>query len=169
MIEWRVIPGFENYEASNLGDIRNARTGKPISQWQYKTGYKGVTLYRDGKKHSSTVHKCITGAFFGPKPEGLIVNHKDEDRTNNNIDNLEYVTYTYNNNYGNRLQKVHDSNPNKIAIVAENIATGEIKKYDSIHSADRDLNISFKLISRVVSGERNYTHGYKFYKQGELY
>lgn len=112
---WRSIDGYEGlYEVSNTGLIRsldrfvgnrNRIKGKILSIRIEKDGYCSVALSKDGKIKRYKIHRLVAQAFI-PNPEGLPqVNHKDENKTNNNVDNLEWCTSKYNINYGSRLNK----------------------------------------------------------------
>ena len=96
MEEWRVIPGFEMYEASNLGNIRSLNYRKKKGNIQVlkpcvdkKKGYSYINL---GRNNIKTVHSLVCLAFLGEKPEGLDIDHKDRNPRNNNLSNLRYVT-----------------------------------------------------------------------------
>lgn len=106
---WKPIPGYEGlYEVSNLGRVKrlgreyvDSRGGKRaietkiMSQFESKTrgGYLYVSLIKDRKKSCMRVHRLVARAFLGEPPtEDHQVDHIDGDRTNNRIDNLEYVT-----------------------------------------------------------------------------
>lgn len=86
---WKPIPGYEGrYWASNLGRIKSRR--KILKTHYSESGYEKVSLYKHGKK----VHRLVMAAFEGEKPyPEFEVNHKDGDRSNNKLDNLEYVTH----------------------------------------------------------------------------
>ena len=88
MSEFRPIPSVPNYEASDEGLIRNATKGNIIKAQINKRGY--AVLEVGGKTH--TVHKLVTEAFFGKRPDGKQVNHKNGVRNDNSLFNLEYVT-----------------------------------------------------------------------------
>lgn len=108
MNEFRSIPGFEEYEASSEGIIRRSpnplkirikiNLGRIMKQSLCKkSGYLAVCLSRNGKTFYPNVHILVARAFLGPKPtEKIVVNHKDEDKLNNAIQNLEYCTRSYN-------------------------------------------------------------------------
>ncbi len=109
---WKSIPSFEGfYEASNTGQIKRLKHGKGsrgehVMQSQIdRNGYRQIQLYRDGIKHCLHVAPLVASAFFGPCPQGLEVNHIDGDKTNNCIENLEYVTRSENQKhaYAHRL------------------------------------------------------------------
>ena len=114
--EWRPIPGYEGlYEVSNLGRVRSVdryvkskgesywlRKGKMLSPTKDKNGYLKVNLSCNGKHNIIRVHRLVTEAFL-PNPDNLPeVNHKDEDKTNNRVENLEWCDHKYNMNYGTR-------------------------------------------------------------------
>jgi hypothetical protein len=93
MIEWRLIPGYENYEVSNTGLIRDARTQRLRTQHMTPLGYYFATLLRpDQKPKMMRVHRAVCMAFL-PNPENHPdVNHKDLDKGNNHLDNLEWIS-----------------------------------------------------------------------------
>lgn len=78
---------------------------KQMKQTVHTKGYKTVSLTKDGKTKTVFVHRIVAEAFI-PNPNNLpMVNHKDEDKTNNFADNLEWCTVSYNNTYGNAQKK----------------------------------------------------------------
>ena len=79
--------------------------GKQMKQALHTKGYKIVSLTRDGRTKTAFVHRLVAEAFL-PNPDALpYVNHKDEDKTNNFLDNLEWCTAQYNSTYGNARKK----------------------------------------------------------------
>lgn len=106
---WKDIEGFENrYEISSFGNVRNKKTEKYIKPTCDPHGYYFVTLRKVGetKTNSNKIHRLVAKAFI-PNPEHLpCVNHKDGDKSNNNVDNLEWCTYQYNiqHSFANGLQ-----------------------------------------------------------------
>lgn len=112
--EWRPIQGFEqDYEVSSQGRIRSHRKGfvqilKPIfEKWN---GYFTVSLFdADGRMHKAKIHRLVALAFI-PNPHGYpCVNHKDENKTNNRADNLEWCTKAYNSVYGTSRQRARET------------------------------------------------------------
>jgi hypothetical protein len=98
---WKVIPNFSKYEASSLGRLRSLnykRTGKvKVLKPSVTGGYLKTMLQMDSGKYSSRyVHKFVTITFLGECKSGLEVNHKDGNKLNNSISNLEYVTKSEN-------------------------------------------------------------------------
>lgn len=105
MEEWRPIVGFEGlYEVSNTGQVRNHR-GKLLRPGLDHQGYLKCVLCKGGKTKTIYIHRLVAQAFI-PNPMYLKqVNHKDEDKSNNNVDNLEWCTARYNVNYGSAQKK----------------------------------------------------------------
>lgn len=119
---WSNIEGFENsYEVSNLGRVRGKRQtrkskgisisvvqGKILKQKTDKDGYKEVKLCKDGKLYCKRVHRLVASAFI-PNPNNYpIINHIDENPSNNCVSNLEWCSKSYNTKYSvhKRSQKV---------------------------------------------------------------
>lgn len=125
---WKTIPGFEHYEASDLGRIRskprlrhhkdgsrNWLHGRVLTEMvQSGKGYKRVNLYRDKHMSQHGVHCLVALAFLG-EPSGRYVNHKDFDVTNNQLTNLEYVSparnVQYSAEHGRLPGRPGESNP----------------------------------------------------------
>ncbi|WP_338341885.1 MULTISPECIES: NUMOD4 domain-containing protein [unclassified Shinella] len=95
---WKTIPGFERYQASSLGRVRNGETYHILKQKNLKDGYLGLCLRpMPGMKVSKKVHQLVALAFFGKAPFlGAIVAHKDGSRTLNVPDNLYWTTQKQN-------------------------------------------------------------------------
>lgn len=96
---WRPIPGYDGYEASNLGSIRRKRSFRNMDHYRVvkpnrrEDGYLRVTVWRMGKKLHSHVHRLVCLAFHGePFGEAQLACHDDGDRTNNTEDNLYWGT-----------------------------------------------------------------------------
>ncbi len=91
---WQIIPGFDNYEASNTGFIRNKNTLRILkSSSKNKYNHQIVGLYTDNKHYNCGVHVMILLTFKGPRPEGKQTRHLDGNPLNNNLSNLVYGTH----------------------------------------------------------------------------
>ena len=110
MEEWKPFPGFErDYQISSMGRVFSTRRGrpkmlKPIEE--RRNGYNMVSLFGDdGKSHKVRIGRAVAVAFI-PNPEGLpCVNHKEEIKTHDTVDNLEWCTKAYNTAYGTARQE----------------------------------------------------------------
>ena len=161
--EWRDIEGYEGlYQVSNLGRVRslNCRGHKGcigiLTPRLDGKGYEMVALYKEGKARNTKVHRLVAQAFI-PNPNNYPqVNHKDEDKTNNNVDNLEWCTNEYNHNYGTRNERVAKSLSKKVIC----ITTGEI--FNSMREACRKYDINTGRMTECCQGKRKTAGGYKW-------
>ena len=107
--EWKDIEGYENrYQISNLGRVKSLKSNIIMKQnLNKKYNRYSIMLWKNGKSKRFWVARLVAKAFvFNPNPDIFTqVNHKDENKTNNNSDNLEWCTVAYNNTYGTRLQR----------------------------------------------------------------
>ena len=101
MIEkFKAIPEYNDYEISNLGRVKSLKAGRELilKQQNGSTGYKQVTLYKDRKAKSRTIHQLMAITFLEHSANGykLVVDHIDNNKLNNKLDNLQVVTHRYN-------------------------------------------------------------------------
>ena len=99
MEQWKEIEGYDYpYEVSNMGRIKLSN-GRITEGFNDGYGYKRICLRKDKKNKQLFVHQLV-GLYFIPNPNNYtIINHKDEVKTNNNVDNFEWCTIKYNNEY----------------------------------------------------------------------
>ena len=139
---WKDIPNYEGlYQASNLGRIKSLERidtnnhiikERVLKQKINKSGYLYVMLYKNHNRKTLRVHKLVAQTFI-PNPNNYLqINHKDENKHNNCIDNLEWCTPSYNQNYGTRNEKV-----SKKVLCIE---TGEV--FPSVREASRTKGIN---------------------------
>ena len=151
---FKTIEDYPNYEISESGLIRNKETGNIKSQ-QLKNGY----LYIELRGEKIAVHRLVAKTYI-PNPDNLpCINHKDENKTNNCVNNLEWCTVAYNNAYGERQQRC-DYGRGK-AIIA--LKDGQYyKRYDSIVQAADDIGTNPSGIGGVLRGLHHTHRGYEF-------
>lgn len=96
-VEWRDIPTFNGvYQVSNTGKIRNAVKGRELKGWVNDNGYQKVILKKGDGREEWRVHRLVALVFI-PQIEGKpYVNHIDGNKLNNNVDNLEWCTFSEN-------------------------------------------------------------------------
>jgi len=167
---WKNIDGYENYEASSFGRIRNKNTGR-ILKASSKGGYYSVGL-SNKKTKSFSVHILVAKAFI-PNPENKSqVNHKDKNGLNNKINNLEWNTNKENSIH--RSAGVKQTTNQNLEIYRINPNTNEIlQKYNSIEDAakyilENNNNLKFNNIrsgiSMVINNKQQTAYQYKWKK-----
>ena len=133
MEEWRQISDFPNYSVSSFGNVMNVKTNKMLRLCN-KGGYYNISLTNENSYKTFKVHRLVAGAFIENienKPE---VNHKDKNKLNNNIVNLEWMTRHENNIH--RCQGLKITNNKNKQILRLNKDDNEIlEKYNSIEEA----------------------------------
>ena len=127
---WKSIPSLNNlYEASNLGRIRNATTLHVLKQFESKNGY--MVLQTRPQPYCVTnvrVHRAVAEAFLGQCPNGYVVNHKDGNKHNNRVENLEYVTPSENNQHALDNGLRHPADMSQYAVREEQHYMAQITK-----------------------------------------
>lgn len=170
---WKSIEGYEGlYEVSNLGRVRSLdkidslgrlHRGK-IKNTQVNFGYCVVMLFNKKRYKNFRIHRLVAKAFI-PNPDNLpCVNHKDEDKTNNCVDNLEWCDHLYNNNYGTkkeRISLINTNNPKISKKINQYSLDGFfIKQWPSMMDIERSLGYESIHISQVSRHLRKSAYGY---------
>lgn len=182
---WKCIPGYEKlYEVSNYGAVRRVEgyrsdgrkhAGHILKQTLSPSGYLVVSLSKEGESKQFRVHRLVALAFL-PNPNNYQqVNHKDEDKTNNCLDNLEWCDAKYNTNYGTghfraamshtgkkHLSVTGGNNPDARKINQISLDGDFIRSFAAMMDAERLLNISHKDISLCCQGKRNTAGGFRW-------
>ena len=167
---WRDIEGYKGkYQVSNTGKVKSLErmkwNGKGYQKIPEKIlegvddghGYLHVNLCKDGKETSCKVHRLIAQAFL-PNPNNLPeVNDKDEDKTNNCVENLEWCSRQYNIDYS--LSK---------AVIGIDKVSGLILEFPSTMEASRQTGIDHRRINDCLKGRQKSAKGfYWFYADSE--
>lgn len=159
--EWRDIPGYEGYyQVSNFGDIRrlHRNCGTLMHQHDFK-GYRRVEFRIKGERVKFRVHRLVAQAFI-PNPENKpFVNHIDEDKSNNHVNNLEWVTEKENVNHGTALKRRSEKRKKPIIGIDKG---GVEHSFSSAREAAKITGASYKNISAVLHNKRNRAGGYKW-------
>lgn len=161
----RDIKGYEGiYKASAFGEIYSLRNNRFLTQTLDRGGYLKCSLYKDKKTRNVKIHKLIAESFLGERPYGTQINHIDENKLNNCIWNLEYVTASENVNHGTRNERVAEKLKNNVVfskpIKKCDLSGNVIESYPSISEASRQTGIAQSNISRSVIGRRRTAGGF---------
>lgn len=165
--EFVEIPGFPWYMVNRAGVIFSKKKNRPLKQRLTKFGYLKVCLYRGGERVEMMAHRAVALTFL-ENPDNLPqINHKNENRTDNRVDNLEWCTPSYNINYGNRNKTVSEKLTRiKTETVGRKIMqispeTGDVVRvWDSTHQIERETGIPHSNIYACCTGRRKTRNGF---------
>ena len=169
--DMRPIPGFENYLINTKGDVYSLHSNAFLKPWKNKKGYLKLELRKNGKRNNCSVHRLVAVTFI-PNPCNLPeVNHKDENKSNNSPENLEWCTSKYNSNYGTRNNRISSNhkNVNKkhwVPVLMYDLKGNFIRELPNMTCAS-EYGVPQSNVSKVVNGERKSAGGYIFIKKGE--
>lgn len=190
---WKSVKGYEGwYEVSSYGRVRSVDRviihsdgrkrlfkGRIMKLAKNTGGYLFCDLRKNSKHKTLKVHRLVAEAFL-PNPDNLpVINHKDENKTNNRVflnkddsvdldkSNLEWCTCQYNLTYGTRIQRGAEKKLNspKLSkpVLQIDLKTNQIiAEYPSVAEAGRQLNIDNGSISKCCNGEQKTAGGYKW-------
>ena len=148
--EWRIIGNAINYEISNCGEVRNKNTNR-ILKPTLTSGYLAIGLRINNKTVTSFIHRLVATRFLLCSDETYIVNHKDGVKTNNNVENLEWISQSENGKHAYRLN-IHK--PTKISVSQYTLDGVFIREYASLIEAEKETGICNGHISSVCRGDR---------------
>lgn len=173
MIEqWKSIKGYEGcYEVSNLGRVKSIkryvrkhngiRTVKErvLKQCYDEDGYKRVSLSSGNHRTTKLVHRLVAEAFIENPFNYPQINHKDENKENNCISNLEYCTAKYNTHYHNGIEKRAAKRKKPVCRM---IGNSVIDTWESATDASKNLGICRTCIIECILGNQKTAGGYKW-------
>lgn len=174
---WKPVIGFEGfYEASNLGRVRSLDRevdskagsvriikGKVLKPVMHRNGYLQIHLCKEGKHKWFSVHRLVYAAFCGTIPSGMQVNHIDECKTNNRLENLNLMTHKENNNFGTRTERAAKAQSKPV--VAFDEAGNVVLEFSSTMEAGRN-GFHQGALSLCCRGKLKHHRGYRWkYKE----
>ena len=180
---WKNIEGYPNYQVSNMGRVKRLSTGyyrrteKILKPQLQNNGYLHIKLSQKDKTKCILVHRLVAQVFI-PNPNNLPqVNHINEDKTDNRVENLEWCTQKYNINYGNGISKRVKTNKEngtykKIGEINSKIRSKSIlqfskdnsfiRKWDCIMDIQRELGYDNKQICSCLKNRQKTAKGFKW-------
>ncbi len=143
-------PTQTDYLITEEGDVYSRKFGKLKKMKQRTERYKAINLWNNGKEKAHYVHRLVAETYI-PNPDNLPeVNHKDEDKTNNNVANLEWSTHAY--NVQHSLAKSY---------IVENVRTGERQTIFNLRAFCRDTGLNRSCLKDTLTGAYSQHKGYK--------
>lgn len=157
-ITW--VPGYESiYQISSDGKVWNVKSGATLRGNVNSHGYVVVSLTKDGVKKDCKLHRLLALAFL-PNPNDFdCVNHKDGDKLNNSLDNLEWCTKGYNNRHAREQLGIDFS----AKPVCQTTMSGDfVALWANLSQAAKSVGVTSACVSRCCEGHANSAGGYRW-------
>lgn len=153
---WKDVPEYEGlYQVSNLGNIKNNKN-KIMKPFINNAGYCEIKLSKEKKKKHHRVHRLVAQTFLNNYDKDLQVNHKDGNKLNNNIENLEMLTDKENKRHAIENNLFKYANGKKRKVKQYDLNGNFIKEWDCMHDIEKTYKVSHTSI-RFVCLRRNKT------------
>lgn len=179
---WKDIKNYEGlYQVSNLGRVRSLdhirkngkksgneylSKGKVLKSAIQNVGYMFVVLSKNGKTKGYRVHRLVAEAFISNPNNYKCVNHKDENKQNNCVDNLEWCNHTYNNNYGTKKERLKQSQQKRCGkkVNQYDLDGNFIRQWNCFMDIERHMNIKkcHVGICACCKGKLKTSYGYRW-------
>ena len=154
---WKTIKDYDNYIISNFGKVKSLKKNI-ILKPEIRRKYYSVQLYKNKKSKHFQIHRLVAIAFIENPNNLKYVNHKDENKLNNYVDNLEWCTASYNINYGTAIKRATEKK--SISIYQYDKKGNYLNTYSSFMDAQRKTGIFNNNIVKCCKGERKTAGGY---------
>lgn len=160
--EWRDVKNFEGYyKVSNAGRVYSCARGVIIKTHPNNKGYFGISLHKGKFKKWCTVHRLVAEAFIPNADDFPEVNHKDEDKKNNSVTNLEWCTRAYNERYGTKRRRSAESCYRPVYKLS--LSGDVVARYDGIVVAAKENgNINRFHITECCRGKQKTAYGWRW-------
>ena len=153
---WKSIKDYPNYEVSTGGDVRNAKTGRVLKQGKHRQGYSLVWLSNSDGVSGKAVHRVVAETFIDNPYDKPQVNHKDGNKSNNCVDNLEWNTEKENSRHAYEVLNCARKPTTRVRVVE----TGEV--FDSIKDCALSIDGESSNICACLHGRHKHYKGLHF-------
>lgn len=170
---WKDITDFKGlYQISNFGQVKSNYTNKILKNKLHPKGYFYIGLHKNKKKYSKKIHRLVAGAFT-PNPEKKPqVNHKDEDKGNNKVDNLEWATQSENiqhsmklngkQYYASMLGRRGKDSPHSKKLFQYSLSGKLIRVWAGLHEMQRNLGFNRQGIYYHIKNRTKSVYGFRW-------
>lgn len=158
---YKDIKGYEGlYQISNLGNVKSLKTGKEkiMKPFLQRKGYYLIEIRKDNVSKTFAVHRLVAETFIS-NPDNLPqVNHINENKTDNRVENLEWCSVGYNNNYGTRNKRISEKKKKEVFQFDKNMIL--LRTWESIKLIQEELGFDNTCISRCCNKQVKSSYGY---------
>lgn len=154
-----IIQDFPNYSIFKDGSVINNISGKQLKPIDMPNGYKVVNLYKNKRAFRFYIHRLVAVHFINNPQQFKYVNHKDENKSNNSVENLEWCTASYNINYGTRNIRHAQTRGHNIKAFKNGVFVGS---FYSEGKCAIELNLHQPSVNRAIRGLQKTAGGYTF-------
>ena len=147
---WKEIKDFPNYSVSDSGEVKNNKTRKILKKALNQDGYEIVQLWNNGKGTMKRIHRLVLEAFKPIENANYEVNHLDRDRTNNNLNNLEWCSTQQNIEYRDKEDNPKRRTTQKVKV---EYLDGTIEIYDSVAKCAKHFGIAGNSVRDYIKDE----------------
>lgn len=163
---WKDIKDYEGlYQVSNWGRIKSIRFGKEriMKLCIDRYGYLYIVLYKNNKQKNFRIHRLVAEAFLQNPHNYPCINHKDENKQNNNVENLEWCSAKYNANYGTRNERIsknRDISKHSKPVLQYTLDGQFVREWLSAKQAEIEGGFHQGNICMCCRGKRKYHHNF---------
>lgn len=171
MERWKDVTGYEGlYEVSTYGNVRNAKSKKQLRQCRHRLGYLSVLLYKGAETKRINTHRLVATAFLENNGGNQYVNHKDENKANNHVNNLEWCSRQYNAGYGTSSKRISEkrghASRKRRRVVQMDRAGNIVCTWMSISEAARGTGTARNSIYECCNGIHKTANGFVWHYAG---
>ena len=168
---WKYIKGFERYLIDTNGNIYDTKyNNRKICQWIDNTGYYQCNLYKDKKRYFKREHKLVAETFIENQNNLPQVNHKDGNKLNNKVSNLEWTTNSENTQHGYDNSLYHFGTSKSYPVNVYTKSREYINTYPSIRQLCKELGLNRKTVSAILNGKKktnNYDYIFEYVEESQ--
>ena len=157
---WKDIKDYEGlYQVSNLGRVKSLKKNKILKGLIGE--YIHVVLYKENTRKNKKVHRLVAENFINNINNYDCINHKDENKFNNNVNNLEWCSKKYNCNYGIRNEKMSKTK-SQYKIVQKDKNEQIVKIWNNVWDLRNNTSYNINVIRQCCKGKCKSVYGYKW-------